>query len=245
MHGPALLGLSLWTLAAHAAEPINLHFNERPPYLVSGQGGAVTGLTADRAAEAFRQAGIPFAWVKTPALRQLALLKESASRDCLVGWYKNPERERFARYTLPIYRDGRIIALSSARTADLAGSDRLNRLLKNPELTLLVKDGYSYGADVDRRIRQLKPRIYGVAQESGYMLRMILEGNGSYLLAAEEEARALIAHEGLDLGKFRLIPLSDAPLGELRHIACSRKVPGREIEALNAAIRRLPGMPRP
>lgn len=144
-----LAGLALLVLrvaALPAEESISLHYNERPPYLVSGADGQATGLTAEPAAAAFRRAGIPYAWVQTPALRQLKLLRENTGRDCLVGWFKTAERERYARYTLPTYRDRRIIALTGAGNSRLAEGGRLDAWLADPELTLLVKDGYSYGA---------------------------------------------------------------------------------------------------
>ena len=78
--------------------PIFLHYNERVPYLITTPDGVV-GLTASQAALVFKKAGIPFKWKKTPSKRQMIVLKNNENCDCLVGWFKNPDREKFCKYT--------------------------------------------------------------------------------------------------------------------------------------------------
>jgi hypothetical protein len=97
---------------------ITLHYNERPPYLVTTERG-VGGLTGDPATIAFERSNIPFQWNQTPSKRQIYLLQQNRGRDCLVGWFKNMEREEFAKFTLPIYRDKPQIALARANNQEI------------------------------------------------------------------------------------------------------------------------------
>ena len=75
--------------------PITLHYNERPPYLVTTEDG-VGGLTGAPTTQVFAASGIPYNWEQTPSKRQIYLLQQNEGRDCLVGWFKNAEREGFA-----------------------------------------------------------------------------------------------------------------------------------------------------
>ncbi|GAF72998.1 unnamed protein product [marine sediment metagenome] len=90
---------------------INIHYNERVPYLKTASGG-VEGFTGTPATLAFKKAGITYKWKKTPPKRQMLILKRNQGCDCLVGWFKNPDREKFAKYTHHIYQDKPQIALA-------------------------------------------------------------------------------------------------------------------------------------
>ena len=68
--------LTLMSSKVFADERIRIHYNERPPYLVTVSAGLVSGLTADVARNAFQNAGIAHYWVKTPSTRQMKILKE-------------------------------------------------------------------------------------------------------------------------------------------------------------------------
>ena len=67
---------------------ITLHYNERPPYLVTTETG-VGGLTGDPTTLVFEKSNIPFQWEQTPSKRQIYILQQNSGRDCLVGWFKN------------------------------------------------------------------------------------------------------------------------------------------------------------
>ena len=95
-----------------ADDRIRIYYNERPPYLVTVSEGVVSGLTADPVRNAFQQAGIPSYWRRLPSKRQMIILQQNKGKDCLVGWFKNPEREKFARFTKPIYQNRPTIALA-------------------------------------------------------------------------------------------------------------------------------------
>ena len=86
-----LLALVVRPAAAQILAPITLAYNDRPPYILSLPDGSAAGLTATPAAQAFKAAGIPVIWKKSPTNRQLAELKENTDRQCAVGWFKNPE----------------------------------------------------------------------------------------------------------------------------------------------------------
>src|SRR5690349_18193331 len=89
--------------ASAGDKAISLYFHDRPPYIVEGDNGDVSGLTATPAANAFRAAGIPFTWVRMPTTRQFMSIQRDLEPACMIGVYKKPEREQYAKFTRPIF----------------------------------------------------------------------------------------------------------------------------------------------
>ena len=67
--------------------------------------GTVIGIIGDRINFIFNQAEIPLAWQKSPARRQLDIIKKNDRREGAAGWFKTPERETFAKFSRAIYQD--------------------------------------------------------------------------------------------------------------------------------------------
>lgn len=221
---------------ALATAQIALHYNDRPPYLV-GKDGHLTGLTGSPAVAAFKGAGIAFTLHNTPTARQLAMIKDNTGADCGIGWFKNEEREGFAKFTRPIYQDRPQIALSAARNPKVKDGETVESVLGNKGLTLLVKQGYSYGKTLDALIAKLQPVQHAVAVENVLMLKMILAERADYMLIAPEEADGLIAASDVSPSDIRKANFSNAPNGENRYIICSKNVADETITRLNNAIK--------
>jgi polar amino acid transport system substrate-binding protein len=216
-------------------DSVNVHYNERIPYLHKTENG-VEGLTATPTAAAFQKAGIPFRWENTPSKRQMKIIKENGGCDCLVGWFKNPEREKFAKYTHYIYQDKPQIALTRADNKKLRSGTTVDSVLSDPELTLEIKEGYSYGSFLDAKIAQYKPKIDRTIYENINMLKKIHAKRADYFFIAPEEAQGLIESSGLPRKDFKFIEFSNMQKGEKRYILCSQKVGDDLIERLNKAL---------
>ena len=214
---------------------ITLHYNERPPYLIT-TGDGVGGLTGEPTTRVFTASGIAYRWEQTPSKRQIYLLQQNAGQDCLVGWFKNTEREGFAQYTLPVYRDEPQVALARADNDTISSGHAVVEAFSDPNLVLLVKDGYSYGDYLDRQIRDLNPvRTITTIENSG-MLRMIAAGHADYFFIAPEEVDGLLASSEFDGHDFKAVHFTDIVSGEERYILCSRQVDPAIIERLNRSI---------
>jgi len=213
-----------------------VHYNERPPYLVTTAEG-VSGLTGDPVTLAFEESQIAYQWKQTPTKRQIYILQQNMGQDCIVAWFRNPERETFAKFTLPIYQDKPQIALARADNDKIASSGRIQDFFTNPMLTLLVKDGYSYGDFLDKKISEYQPLKLVTTNENEGMLRMIHAGHGDYMLIAPEEAEGLISTSEFDAQDFKRIIFNDILSGENRYILCSMQVEDALIERLDEAIR--------
>ena len=178
-----------------------------------------------------------FRWEKTPAKRQLNILKENRSRACLIGWFKNLEREKFARYSHPIYRDKSFIALGRADNPQLISNGALDATLLNSGLVLLRKNGYSYGKLLDTMILKLGPRQKMTSAENIGMLKIIHSGGADYFFISEEEAMQLILTSGLLKTDFKTIRFSNMPGGNKRYLLFSKQVENQVIDQINSAIK--------
>ena len=217
---------------------IVVHFHQRRPFYMS-DGDKVHGLVIDPIALAFKTADIPHVWQETPARRQLDIIERNEDESCAAGWFKTPEREAYARYTLPIYRDKPFVAVARADNQYLGETETLDRVLRERRLQLLVKEGYSYGRFIDERLKACDPRRITTTAENQNILKMIENYRADYSFMTEEEAQDLLLSPEVNAFHFKLVRFSDMPAGGKRYIICSRKV-GREIIArLDAAIRAL------
>ena len=218
-----------------AQETIILNYNERPPYLVTAADGSASGLTATPAANAFKAAGIPVVWSKLPTNRQLALVREGGGMNCAIGWFKNPEREQYAKFTKPIYRDRPTVILANDRFVVEAGSN-LQTVLAIKGVRVLVKDKFSYGPFIDGLLAALRPTLISTVGENSQMVQMIQANRADLMFLAEEEANYLVEQAGFNLKDFHLIRFADMPAGERRYIMCSRQVPDEVMAKLNKVI---------
>ena len=223
----------LWGLTSHAVNRVAVHYNERPPYMSTADSGIAIGLTATPASRAFQSAGIPHYWTLTPSIRQLEIIRQNTGRDCAIGWFKNPEREAYAKYSKVIYQDKPTIGLALASNTKIASGDSIENVLKNKNIRVLVKSGYSYGAYIDGLIQKLEPTIYDVTVENINMLQMLNVDRADFFFIAEEEAEGLIEISGFPAMNYQYINFIDAPFGNKRYIICSMQVEDSVIDGLN------------
>ncbi|MBA4368833.1 MAG: hypothetical protein C0403_14495 [Desulfobacterium sp.] len=220
---------------AEECTTITLHYNERPPYQVPS-GNSVTGLTADPAAKAFEKTGIKFEWKSTPSKRQTVTIQNNSGCDCGVGWFKNPEREKFALFTSPIYKDKPQVAIVRSDEARIKDGAKLEDILSNKDLKFLIKDGYSYGLVLDEKIAKFGKNVEKTTAENINMIKMIEKKRCDYFILAPEEAESLVTAAGFKMTQFKLINFSDMPEGNYRHIMCSKNVGESVINQLNDAL---------
>jgi uncharacterized protein (TIGR02285 family) len=212
-----------------------LLYHERPPYAETA-GTVVKGLTASPSANAFDKAGIPFKWALTPSKRELQAIQDNQGCDCSVGWFKNPDREKFALFTSALYRDQPQVAIALANNDKIKSGGTVAQTLTNANLILGVKDGYSYGRFLDAQIAANNPKKDVTTAENTNMLEKIHKGYNDYFFIAPEEADDLIKVSGFPKEDFKYVTFTDMPNGELRYLICSKRVGTDIVDKLNQAL---------
>ncbi len=214
---------------------ITLLYHERAPYYVTGPLG-IYGLCVDPVKKAFSTAGIRADWVRMPAARQMDMLKFNTPDTGAIGWFKTPEREKFAVYSHAIYQDTSMIALARADNHHLVSGRPLARTLENREVTFLRKQGYSYGRYIDDMILKHNPRQEITTAGNIGMLKNIYDGLADYFFISEEEAAELIHTSGLLADVFQFIQFPDIPEGNQRYLLFSQSTDQTLVDRVNAAI---------
>jgi len=237
------LGLSVAGLSpalcesTRPASTVTLHYIQRPPYIARSSGG-LSGLTGLPSAMAFKNANVPFELKETPFARQLLIIERNSGRDCMIGMFKKPDREQFAKFSKPVYQDKPQIILTAAPNAErFAGMNSLVDLFNARDLVLLVRYGFSYGLTLDAMINQYQPTQSVTTDENLLMLKTIKLRKDAYMFLAPEEADAAIVAAGFGESQFKRISFADMPAGEHRHLMCSKNVPDEVISKLNSAIK--------
>jgi len=230
--GLGLLAL-LWAMPApvYPADCIDLLYFERPPYYRREASGQVGGLVGGRVRDAFDAAGICYRWVRLPANRHLARVRGAHTPVCAVGWFKTPERERFAKFSAPIYQDRSIIALARVAAGLKEHYGSVAELLKRRDWVLGRRAGFSYGARLDAEIASWKPRIYTSTRTDRALIEMLRRKRIDYVFMAREEADLLLRQNAQGVVR---IAFDDLSPGNRRYLLCARAVSDRRLAALDA-----------
>lgn len=234
--------LILYSTSAWAQDSLRLYYYERPPYMISGVNGSVSGLSADRVKLALNKAGIPFHWEKLPAKRQLRMLQAKTENSCAVGWYKTPERETFAQFSKPIFSD-KAPVLIARYNFQPPPRNALKELLANPQIRILMKEGLTYGHYILTQMQHSKATITTVTLEQDQMLEMIAADRADFMFATREEAEYALKRESSEQKRFKIISFIDIPGGEPRYLMCSQALSPDQLKTINGGINALPHQP--
>ena len=225
--------------AAAASASITVAWTEKPPYYYL-QDGMDKGFMLAYGKTLFAAAGIKATFVREPQKRIWARLRTGMRNYCSLGWYHLPERTAIAQYTLPIYTDPAQLVLIAPKSVEkVQAHATLASMLADPELTLGLVSGSSYGAELDGRIKRSANHKMLSNVNSVGMMQMVAADRVSYALSDRTDWNyTRVRNQSLESVVAYDVP--DMPLGLKRHIVCSRDIPAATMEKLNQAIRATP-----
>ncbi len=184
----------------------------------------------------FQRAGIPHRFVPLPPRRILHIIQEGAP-VCSVGWFRTREREAFARFSEPIYRNLPIGALIRRDAAARWPPRPTLREAIGSGLVIGLVKGYRYGPKVEAELARLRPRTERVAGGQENLLRMLARGRVDWMLICPEEAAYRLRSDPELAARTVFVHFRDPPPGNQRHIMFSRTVPEGILQAVNKAVR--------
>lgn len=233
--------LSPAVLYAQPDAPVTLHYSERPPYQYTAADGRPAGLLIRLTARVFDKAAIAVQWRSQPYNRSLMIIQANSGNDCSIGWFRTAEREAFAQFTLPIYRDRPQVALVRADYPVVAGLSAAD-LLTDPAARLLLKQSFVYGAYLDALIAQRPAAsIQRVSVEVPTMLMMLRARRADVLILSIEEVEFYALQPEFAMQDFQVLSFADVPQGELRYLMCSQQISPAVMQRVNRAIRKVLG----
>jgi len=232
-----IAGTFQFNVSCEPLPAITLYYYDRPPFHYRVPDGSMAGIIASSTETIFKRAGVAYQWELVPVNRILSNLKHNTGMDCTPGWYKPAEREVYAQFSLPIYRDLPLQGLSRADFPAPEGITAKDLFLRS-DLRLLLKQNFSQGAYMDSLIASMPvQQVQKVAAEVPTMVKMIKANRADLIITTQEETDFFIAQSGYQKKDFRILKFSDVPGTEQRYILCSQQVPAEVMTRLNHAIK--------
>ncbi|MBS7726050.1 transporter substrate-binding domain-containing protein [Pseudomonas lalucatii] len=222
-------------LGAVAAEPITVAWRDKAPYHYR-ENGRAQGFLLLRARRLFARAEVPALFVERPSKRIWRDFQRGTRGFCSIGWYRLPERERLAQFSLPFHADPPHTLLASAAALPaIQEHGSFASLLADPDISLGVVDGVSYGPELDALIARSANRVVRVTVAPSGLMQMVAANRMAYMLADQADWHYQRSREA-GLGGLAEYGFPDMPPGLQRHILCSRDVPIEVMGRLNRAI---------
>jgi uncharacterized protein (TIGR02285 family) len=221
------------------AQPLQILYSVRPPYYIVEENGNFSGLVSGPVFETLKQAGIKSDWKVLSPKRQLEAIRQDLGPACSPGWFKKPEREEFAKFSVPVYRDRpQILVMRPADHRNLK-HEKITALLADPKYRLGVKLGYSYGGFFDGLIKDLKPKTISTSQDLSGMAKMLQGKRFDYFITTPEEFQVLFSTDQRSRSDVVAAEFNDIPPGNHRYLMCSKSVPDNVLETFNRAFHKM------
>ena len=230
----------LFVFAASAgAETMTISYFERPPYYYTAKNGQPEGFLLDKVVEIMEQAGIEARFLSLTPNQILYVVRHAVSPHCSIGWFKNSQREEFAKFSRPIYQDKPVLLLIRKSGQDRIGKEHtLAAIFANHRLIFARNIHYSYGEYIDGLLREKEPESYLTVKGQANLIQVIAADDRKYILVSPEEATSLIRRAGYQQEDFALVPLADIPVGNNRYLMCSQSVSDELLKRIDQAIER-------
>lgn len=226
----------LWAGDTGKQYELRVLYLEFPPYYFTNNNGEPDGFLVKRADAILRRAGIIPRYESMTAKRVLQDMR-TPNATCSIGWFKTPQRESFAKFSKPIYRNKSLEALFIRKDAHrFNGKDTFRQLLQDTSVVLGQVEGYSLGSVTDTLIMESGIKPHFVVGDYPQLVRMLAAEQFSYILVAPEEVDALIKKNRLASDLFETKQMSDIPAGNRRYLMFSRTVPDGIISRVDKAI---------
>lgn len=165
---------------------------------------------------------------------------------CTVGFFKNPEREEFAYFSIPsIFTLPVVLVIKKENLKKLGGNRTvsLGELLSNENIRVGLAKDRSYGKDIDTVIEAHKKQknILVLANQNlaQILFKMLLSDRVDVLLTLPEEAMYMAEQMGAR-DRIMTLTISENQKGYdgwLSYVACSKNEWGKEvIENINQVL---------
>ncbi len=236
----------LWLLfavicpAAVSAAQLTVSYFERPPYYLTTKTGAAGGFLVEKTRQILHQADIEARFISLQPNKIIFVLKHATMPHCSIGWFKNPTREKLAKFTHPIYQNRpQVLLTTQQNAAKVKRHHSLEDIFADTTLIMARMSSFSYGAYVDQLMQRHAPASSFFSRSQKALLQALNNGSATYMLIAPEEVDGLIASTDLPRSSFVQLTLPEIPHGNYRYLMCGEAVSDTLIKRLNTAIDKL------
>ncbi len=219
------------------AEAMTISYFERPPYYYTAKNGQPEGFLLNKVVGIMEQAGIEARFLSLTPNQILYVVRHAVSPHCSIGWFKNSQREEFAKFSRPIYQDKPIeLLIRKSGLARIGKEHTLAAIFNNNSLIFARNIHYSYGEYIDGLLGEKEPNSSLTVKGQAGLMQAVAADDKKYILVPPEEAMSLIKRAGYQQEDFALVPLTDIPVGNKRYLMCSQSVSDELLERIDQAI---------
>ncbi len=236
----ALLFFFFFTPARGAeGPPLLFAYNERPPYHASRVGDAIAhGLIADRVVKVVSAAGISATYQSIPTNRILADM-EAGGNFCSFSWFQTKEREKFAKFSLPVWQDSPFVVVAKKENAP--GIRRHNTLE-----SVFLDAGESFGSVLGTAYNEYvaacrakaKAKTVETANSQIGLIKMLAADRFTFIILVPEEIEVLFERAGVNFAGYAAVAFPEMPEGGKRRIMCGLGVDDAILTRIDDAIRK-------
>lgn len=213
---------------------ILLAYNEKPPFFFSDQ-GQPSGLLVDVVRKVFEKAALPHRFESRPFNRIMRDLQLASPDYCAVGFSKTPDREKFVRFSAPIYKDKAPVLLVRGR--DAPGFRRFKSLQAMLDGTTYVFGGKAGNVyPIDKQLENIGVRDVRINGETHALIQMLNASRFDFMMVFPEERDHLVRRANLTGESFEDISYPDIPDGQPCYLLCSTALDPKVLEAIDKAI---------
>lgn len=226
-----------WTAPRASAEGLPMVFRDKPPYSYV-ENGVAKGFLLERTKRIAGRAGIEVQFRELPPKRIFLEIEKNEQAICSFGWYKIAEREKYAKFSVPMHQDRPHAVLAGARSADAVRKrTSLRELMADRTLILAAADGVSYGSELDAMIAAFPGKADRTLQAPLQVAKKLAAQRADFMFIDQDDFDYLTASNADFRGDGLVrIEYPDMPAGLKRYILCSQQVGEETMRRLNAAI---------
>ena len=221
-------------------QSLTVSYPERPPYYFTTDKKVPAGSLYELTDKILNEAGIDAQYVSLTIPQIFYVIKYAREPHCSIGWFRTPERELFAKFSEPFFKNNPMVLLTRTALSDrFEEYDRVEQVLADQKLVMAKNVNYSYGQYVDSLLQKLRPKILPSVQTQAELVQAIYHGKADYLLISPEEAEELIRSSKGGKETFTVLSFSDLQRGNERRLMCNQAISDSVLERINDAIDRV------
>lgn len=213
---------------------IEFGFNNKPP-LFYFENGKAMGEVVDIARQACTLAGLKCGFVELPFQRVMVYLERQRPDFAALGFSKTREREAFATFSEPIWRDASpILLVRAADKKDFQSYASLADMVARSQYVFGGKLGNVY--PIDAQLQALHERDTRFSDEAWRLPLLLVSGRFDFTMLYLPEVLPALQASGVPPSVVEIVSYPDMPRGAERYVLFSKEVAPDVVQKWNAAI---------
>lgn len=217
------------------ADTLNIYYEERIPYINVTSNNLLEGCVGEVITNALKKSKVDFKFLLASASKQLIEIEKNHQKVCGIGWFKNKDREKFAKFSEVIYQDKPTVILHRSEDLRFEKISNISDLLSKNDLSVLLKSSYSYGEFLDNELKKSNLIKRTTFEDNQKMTQLIGFNRADFMFASYEEGKLLVQKDKSK--RLSIKEIADLPKGNKRYLMCSKMVDDSIIEAINKQLR--------